>query len=88
MQPKHDSNGHYTKYCNECDTVFHVPMVTFLMIVLMNNITRTILPTYLEYIQMSIIETKFGLLCILTTLWWNIVMDNWNLDEKSLSKWE
>ena len=22
-----------------------------------------------------------------TNLWWNIVMDDWNVDEKSLGKW-
>ena len=37
---------------------------------------------------MPIIETKFGIICILTNLWWNIVMDDWNLDEKSLSTWQ
>ena len=30
---------------------------------------------------MQIIETKFDILCILTTLWQNIVMGNWVLDE-------
>ena len=31
---------------------------------------------------MPIIETNFSIFCILTILKWNIVMDDWNLDEK------
>ena len=37
---------------------------------------------------MPIIETKFGMICILTDLWWNIFMDGWNVDENSLTKWQ
>ena len=29
---------------------------------------------------MSITETKFGVLCIPTSLWWSVVMNDWNLD--------
>ena len=36
---------------------------------------------------MPIIETKFGMICILTILRWIIVMDDSNLEEKSLSEW-
>ena len=36
---------------------------------------------------MPITETKFGVLCILTNLWWDVVMVDWNLDGKLLSKW-
>ena len=25
---------------------------------------------------------------LVNNLWWNIVMDDWNLDEKSLDKWQ
>ena len=31
---------------------------------------------------MPIIETKFGTFYILTKLWWNVVKDDWSLDEK------
>ena len=37
---------------------------------------------------MPIIETKFGIICIVTNMWWNIVVDDWNLDVRSLSKWQ
>jgi hypothetical protein len=29
-----------------------------------------------------------AIICILTKLWWNIDMDDWNLDEISLSYWQ
>ena len=35
---------------------------------------------------MSIIETNFGIFCILTIVQWNIVIDDWQLDGNSLSK--
>ena len=54
----------------------------------MNKFTTIVIPTYFQFIQMSISETKFGVICILTNMWWNIVMDDWNLDEESLSKWQ
>ena len=25
---------------------------------------------------------------LISNLWWNIIMDNWKLDEKSLDKWQ
>jgi hypothetical protein len=36
---------------------------------------------------MPSIETIFGIFFILTFPWSIIVMDNWKLDAKSLSKW-
>ena len=33
-------------------------------------------------------ETKLIMFCILTLLSWGIVMDDWNLDEISLTKWQ
>ena len=31
--------------------------------------------------------TKFGIFCIKTCMIWDVVMDDWNLDENPLSKW-
>jgi hypothetical protein len=36
---------------------------------------------------MPIIEINFGIICILTILYYNIVNDDWKLDEKSISEW-
>ena len=38
--------------------------------------------------SMLIIETNFGVICIPTFMYWNIVMDDCNLDEISLDKWQ
>ena len=36
--------------------------------------------------SMSIIETKkLDIFSILIFMWWNMVMDDWNVDEKSLN---
>ena len=35
--------------------------------------------------SLPVTETKFGVVCILTFLQWNIVMDDWKLGHKSLS---
>ena len=66
---------------------FYVIMVTFLATVSMNKLTNIVIPTYSQFIQMPITETKFGGIRILANLWWNILMVNWNLDEKPLGKW-
>ena len=55
--------------------------------ILTNLWWKIVILTYFQFIQMPIIETKLGVVCILTNLWWNIVMDDWNLDEKTLSTW-
>ena len=34
---------------------------------------------------MQLIKTHFGVICILPLLWWSMVMDDWNLDNKSLN---
>ena len=36
--------------------------------------------------SVPIFETKFGKFSILTTLYWTIVVGDWDLNEKSLSK--
>ena len=66
---------------------FYVIVVTFLVTLCMNKFTYIVIPTYFQFIQMPIIETNFGMICIQAILWWNIVMDDWNANEKSLSKW-
>ena len=38
----------------------------------------------LDEIHAKIVETKFGRFCILTIMWWNIFMENSNLDENYL----
>ena len=64
---------------------FYVNAVTFLVMLSMNKFTNIVIPIYFQFIQMPIIETKFRIICNLTNLWWNIVMDDWHLDEKRLS---
>ena len=44
----------------------------------------TMIETWIKF--MPIIETKVGILCILPFMWWNIVLDDWNLDWTSLDK--
>ena len=47
--------------------VFYVVVVTFLTAPLINNLTIIVSPTYLWFIHMPIIETKFGIHCIQDT---------------------
>ena len=54
----------------------------------MNKFTDIVVLTYFQFIQMPIIETNFGMICIQTNMWWKSVMDDWNLDEKSLNWWQ
>ena len=37
--------------------------------------------------SVTINDTKYGIVCILTILEWKFVMDDWNLDELSYGKW-
>ena len=76
----------YTKYDIRCHLAFFLghTTVTFLVTLSMNGFTNTAIPTYFQFIQIPIIVTKFGIICNLRNLWWNIVMDDW----KSLSKWQ
>jgi hypothetical protein len=67
--------GHYTKYCIECHMVFYVIDVTFLVTIATNKFTNIVILMYFQFIQMSIIETNLGIICILTNLWRNIVMN-------------
>ena len=43
-------------------------LMLFKLILSMSKSTNTVLPTYLQFIQTPITETKFGILCILTNL--------------------
>ena len=43
---------------------FYVTMVTFPMPLLMNEFTSIVIPSYFQFIQMRISETKFGIYCI------------------------
>ena len=79
--------GKYTNYDIWCPMAFNVTAVTFEMTLSMNKFTNTFIPTYFQFIGMPIVETKFGMICNLTNLWRNIVMDDQNLDGKSLRKW-
>ena len=60
----------------------------FLVLFLMNKCINIFIPTYFQFIQMPIIEIKFAIFYILTFLWWNIVINDWNLDAVSLGKWK
>ena len=54
----------------------------------MNKFANVVISTYITFIHIPIFETHFGIICIRTNLWWNIVTDDWNLDQSSLSKWQ
>ena len=43
------------------------------------------MPTYFQFVQMLIIETKFDLNCILTILVIIVVINDWKLDENHLA---
>ena len=45
---------------------YFMSLVTFLMTLLMNKFTSIAIPTYISFIQMSTIVTKFSIFCILT----------------------
>ena len=56
-------------------------MVTFQM-TLMNKWTNSVMDDAWVHLVAK------TLLYLVNNLWWNIVMDDRNLDEKSLSKWQ
>jgi len=65
---------------------FYIIGVAFIVMLSMNNFTNIIIPTYFQFIHVPIIETRFGIICIVTNVWLNIVKDDWNLDKGSPSK--
>ena len=58
----------YIKYDIECRMAFYVTVVTFKVKISMNKFTIIVIPIYFQFIQMPIIETNFGIICILTNL--------------------
>ena len=67
--------------------VFYVILVTFLMTLIVYKFTTIVIWTYLKFMWMSIIETKFDIFLRLNIYVMNLVIINPNLDEKSLTKW-
>ena len=63
---------HYTKYCIYCHMIFYVTSIAFLVTLVVYKFI--VIPTCFQFIQMPIIETKFGIICILTNMGLNIVM--------------
>ena len=62
--------------------VFNVAMETFQMTVLMNKWTNTVMDDGWVH------SLAKPLPSLVNNLWWNIVMDDWNFDEKSLGEWK
>lgn len=60
--------GGYTRCNLYCHMVFYVNMVIFLITLLRNKVTNVVNPTYLELIQMTIYEIKYGKFSILAFL--------------------
>ena len=72
----------FSEYCISCHMACFVLVMIFLMTFFMNKFT-SILPS-----QLSFTLSTFGVLCTLILMSSNIVMKDWNLDEKSLNKWQ
>jgi hypothetical protein len=76
------STKKYIKYDIYCRMAFYVSMEAFWMKLLMNK------RTYIVMNDGWVHPLAKTLLSLANNLWWNIVMDDWNLDEKSLGKWQ
>ena len=61
--------------------LFYVTMVTFRMTLCMNKWTNNVMDDGRVHPLAKPLPPLVG------NLWSNIIMDDWNLDEKSLSKW-
>ena len=64
--------------------IFSVTMITFQMTLLMNkfaNVNNVMDDGWVH----SLAKT---LPSLVNNLWWNIITNDWNLDEKPLSKWQ
>ena len=72
----------YSKYDIECHMVFYVTMGTFRLTVLMNKWTNIVMDDGWVHPLAKTLPSLVSNLC------WNVVMDDWNLDEKSLGKWQ
>ena len=70
----------YTKFYIKCHMVINITMVTIWMILLMNKWTNIVMDD--EWVH-PLVKT---LPTLVNKLWWNIVMDDWILDGKTLAK--
>ena len=62
--------------------VFYVTIITFRMTLLMNKWINNVINVGWVHPLAKTLPFLVG------NLWWNIVMDDWNLDKKSLGKWQ
>jgi len=67
--------------------VMSVTILTFLMPLCMNKFTNFVMDDWKFIKWMPIIEEKFGIFSILTKFEWNVVMDNWYMNEKPHCMW-
>ena len=58
----------YTIYDMQCHMAVYVIAVTFLVTLSMTKFTNIVIPTYSQFIRTSSIETKLGIICILTNM--------------------
>ena len=58
----------YTKYDIQCNKHSFVIAVIFLVTLSTNKFTNIVIPSYFQFIQMPIDETKFGMVYALTSL--------------------
>ena len=71
----------YTKYCVDRHMIFYdIPEKKVLQVL------SSMIEIWMKF--MLILDMKFGNSSIFTNLWWSVVMDDWNLDEKTLNKWQ
>ena len=62
----------------------YVTVITYLVTILMDKFISVYIPTYFQFVQMPIIETKF---CILTIPKMNYCYGWLEMDESSLRNW-
>jgi len=62
--------------------VFYATMLTFRKMFLMNKFTNIVIDDgWVHPLAQSLPS-------LVNNLWWNIVMDDWNLNEESLGEWQ
>jgi hypothetical protein len=74
------SKKDYTKYGIQCHMVFYVTMVVFGMTLLMNRWTNVVVDNGWVHPLAKTLPS------LVNNLWWNIVTDDWNFDEKHIGK--
>ena len=72
----------YTKYDFWCHMVVYVTMITFWKTFLMKKWANIVIDDGWVH---PLVKT---LPSLVNNLWWDIVTDDWNLDEKSRGKWQ